>query len=154
MTEQKRRAIVVGTDGSPTATEAVRRAGHLARVEGAALHVVTAYHRESGWSDRGDAKSLAADQQWLASPGAAAGDLALQTAVEVVGPGIELKVHARPGDPVRALIDVAVEVGADLIVVGNKGMNGLAGRLRPTVPNRVSHQAPCDVLIVDTTRAA
>jgi nucleotide-binding universal stress UspA family protein len=154
MTERHQRAIVVGTDGSQTATEAVRRAGELALTEQARLHVVTAYHTDSTWSQRGDAKSLPAGEEWLASPGAAATEMALGSAKEVVGEGVELQVHARPGDPVRALIDVAEEVGAGLIVVGNKGMTGLGGTLRPTVPNRISHHAPCDVLIVDTTRAA
>jgi nucleotide-binding universal stress UspA family protein len=154
MSEQQHRAIVVGTDGSSTATEAVRAAGELARARAAQLHVVTAYHHDTSWSQRGEAKSLPEAQQWVASPGAGASDIALETAEAVVGKGIKIQVHARPGDPVRALIEVAEEVGADLIVVGNKGMTGLAGTLRPTVPNRISHHAPCDVLIVNTSRAA
>jgi nucleotide-binding universal stress UspA family protein len=58
--------------------------------------------------------------------------------------------HALPGDPAKAILSVANEVGADLIVVGNKGMKG-AKRVLGSVPNDIAHQAPCAVLIVSTT---
>ena len=59
-------------------------------------------------------------------------------------------VHAIPGDATAAILRVAQEVNADLIVVGNKGMKG-KGRVLGSVPNTVSHKAPCSVLIVNTT---
>jgi nucleotide-binding universal stress UspA family protein len=51
------------------------------------------------------------------------------------------------------LVEVAGETGARLLVVGNRGMRGTGRMVVPSVPNRVSHRAPCDVLIVDTTAA-
>ena len=58
--------------------------------------------------------------------------------------------HALPGDPAKAILSVANEVGADLIVVGNKGMKG-KGRFLGSVPNDIAHQAACAVLIVSST---
>ena len=60
--------------------------------------------------------------------------------------------YAREGDPADAILDVAEERGADLIVVGNKGMTGAKRFLLGSVPNKVSHHAPCSVLIIRTTR--
>jgi len=59
--------------------------------------------------------------------------------------------HARTGDAADAIIDVAEEVGADLIMVGNKGMTGAKRFLLGSVPNKISHHATCSVLIVHTT---
>ena len=66
-------------------------------------------------------------------------------------PGIDVETHAREGDPADAILDVAEEEGADLIVVGNKGMTGAKRFLLGSVPNKVSHHAPCSVLIIRTT---
>ena len=60
--------------------------------------------------------------------------------------GVEAETYARQGDPADAILDVAEEQGADLIVVGNKGMTGARRFLLGSVPNRVSHHAPCSVL--------
>ena len=65
--------------------------------------------------------------------------------------GVRAEVHARQGDPADAILDVAEETGADLIVVGNKGMTGAKRFLLGSVPNKVSHHAPCSVLIIRTT---
>ncbi len=65
--------------------------------------------------------------------------------------GVEAESRPREGDPADALLDVAEEVGADLIVVGNKGMTGAKRFLLGSVPNKVSHHAPCGVYIVRTT---
>ena len=65
--------------------------------------------------------------------------------------GRQRAIHAREGDPADAILDVAEELGADLIVVGNKGMSGAKRFLLGSVPNKVSHHAPCSVLIVRTT---
>ena len=67
------------------------------------------------------------------------------------GAGAEVRTHARQGDPADALLDVAEELGADVIVVGNKGMTGAKRFLLGSVPNKVSHHAPCSVLIIRTT---
>ena len=63
----------------------------------------------------------------------------------------DVKTHAREGDPADAILDVAEEQGADLIVVGNKGMTGAKRFLLGSVPNKVSHHAPCTVMIIRTT---
>jgi nucleotide-binding universal stress UspA family protein len=55
------------------------------------------------------------------------------------------------GDPVDALVNVAEQEGADLIVVGNKGMAGVRGKVLGSVPNSVAHRAHCAVLILPTT---
>ena len=65
--------------------------------------------------------------------------------------GIRVDIHAREGDPADAILDVAEEQGADLIVVGNKGMTGAKRFLLGSVPNKVSHHAPCSVMIIRTT---
>jgi nucleotide-binding universal stress UspA family protein len=63
---------------------------------------------------------------------------------------VNFTTHALPGDPAKAILTVAKEVGADLIVVGNKGMKG-KGRFLGSVPNDVAHQASCAVLVASTT---
>ena len=65
--------------------------------------------------------------------------------------GVEVATHAREGDPADAILDVAEQTKADLIVVGNKGMTGARRFLLGSVPNKISHHAPCSVFIVRTT---
>jgi nucleotide-binding universal stress UspA family protein len=65
--------------------------------------------------------------------------------------GVPVNVYARQGDPADAIVDVAEEREADLIIVGNKGMTGARRFLLGSVPNKISHHAPCSVLIVRTT---
>jgi len=67
------------------------------------------------------------------------------------GLGITTSTHAREGEPADAILDVAEETGADLIVVGNKGMTGARRFLLGSVPNKISHHAPCGVLIARTS---
>jgi nucleotide-binding universal stress UspA family protein len=77
-------------------------------------------------------------------------DAALQrTIARLRGKGISIDEHAPKGDAADAIVAVAVRENADLIVLGSKGMHG-KGRLLGSVPNKVSHQAPCDLLIVRT----
>ena len=64
--------------------------------------------------------------------------------------GVPVEIFARRGDPADAILDVAEEQGADLIVVGNKGMTGAKRFLLGSVPNKISHHAPCSVLIIRT----
>lgn len=144
--------IVVGTDGSVTADAAVRRAGAVALAEGGLLHLVTAFGRP----DRHVREQLAAvpaEHRWMATPGPAA-ESVLRRGATLVPAEVEVVQHARLGDPVEVLLAVADQVGADVIVVGNVGMSGLPGYVRPSVPNRIAHRARCDVLIVATDGAA
>ena len=64
--------------------------------------------------------------------------------------GVDAEAHVCSGDPAQALISVAADQDADMIVVGNRGMNG-ARRVLGSVPNKVSHNAKCGVLIVPST---
>ncbi len=146
------KSIVVGTDGSDTAKKAVQEAGELAAGIGAAMELVSAYAPVSSQRLREEARQAPDDVQWQVTPREDV-DSMLEDAEEAVGgAGVsEVKRHAREGDPADAILDVAEERGADLIVVGNKGMTGAKRFLLGSVPNKVSHHAPCSVLIVRTT---
>jgi len=145
------RSIVVGTDGSETATEAVRQAVELARSVGGRVQLVSAYEPVSGQRLREEAQQVPGDLEWMVNPRADV-DATLEEAAEIAREqAVEVETHARQGDPADALLDVAEETKADLIVVGNKGMTGARRFLLGSVPNKVSHHAPCSVLIIRTT---
>ena len=144
-------SIVVGTDGSDTAKEAVRQATELAKALGAKIHLVSAYEPVGEGRLREERQQIPDDMQWMVNPREDV-DATLEDAAEVAkNEGIDVEVHARQGDPADAILDVAEETKADLIVVGNKGMTGARRFLLGSVPNKVSHHAPCSVLIVRTT---
>jgi len=65
--------------------------------------------------------------------------------------GVEVQTHPVEADPADAILNIAEKVDADLIVVGNKGMTGARRYFLGSVPNNVSHHAPCSVIIVRTT---
>jgi nucleotide-binding universal stress UspA family protein len=153
-------SIVVGTDGSDTAREAVRRAVDLARALGARLQVVSAYEPVAATPAAAAAAPVAredepgapaADAQWAVAPREGVDAILDDVATAARAAGVDAEVHARQGSPADAILDVAEETGADLIVVGNKGMTGAERFLLGSVPNKVSHHAPCSVLIVRTT---
>jgi nucleotide-binding universal stress UspA family protein len=145
-------SIVVGTDGSDTAREAVRRAIELARDLGARLQVVSAYEPVGGAVAAAVAREAdEADDRWALAPREAVDAILDDVAGVARAAGVEAEVHARQGSPADAILDVAEETGADLIVVGNKDMTGAERFLLGSVPNKVSHHAPCSVLIVRTT---
>jgi nucleotide-binding universal stress UspA family protein len=143
--------IVVGTDGSETAAEAVRQAAELARLTGAKLDLVSAYEPVSGQRLREEARNVPEDLQWMVNPREDVDSTLKSTAEPWVKEGLEVNTFAREGDPADAILDVAEENDADLIVVGNKGMAGAKRFLLGSVPNKVSHHAPCGVWIVRTT---
>ena len=144
-------AIVVGTDGSETAGQAVRQAVELAKAHGAKVQLVSAYEPVSGQRLREESTQVPDDMQWMVNPREDV-DATLEDAAEVAkNEGIDVEVHARQGDPADAILDVAEETKADLIVVGNTGMTGARRFLLGSVPNKVSHHAPCSVLIIRTT---
>ncbi len=142
--------IVVGTDGSDTATDAVRHAVELAKATGAKLEIVSAY--ASGPSGpSGESVEIPGDVQHQTGPRAEVNMILDAAAGEAEKAEVDVHTHPREGDPADALLDVAEEVNADLIVVGNKGMTGAKRFLLGSVPNKVSHHAPCGVYIVRTT---
>lgn len=143
--------IVVGTDGSETAGEAVRQAVDLAKLSGAQLSVVSAYEPVSKRRVEGEKLEAPADVQHEIGPREDV-NLVLDAAAAVARQeGVEVEARPVEGNPADAILGVAEETGADLIVVGNKGMTGARRFLLGSVPNNVSHHAPCSVIIVRTT---
>ena len=146
------KSIVVGTDGSDTAKKAVKEAAELAAAVGAEINLVSAYVPVSNQRLRQEARDVPGDVQWQVTPREDV-DGMLEEAEELVKQADVKSVtkHAREGDPADAILDVAEEQGADLIVVGNKGMTGAKRFVLGSVPNAIAHHAPCNVLIVRTT---
>lgn len=143
--------IVVGTDGSDTAGEAVRQAIELAKATGAKLDVVSAFEPVPQSRLRDEGGDVPGDVAYAVGPREDV-NVVLESAAGVASlAGVEVTTHRREGDPADALLDVAEETGADLVVVGNKGMTGAKRFLLGSVPNKVSHHAPCSVYIVRTT---
>ncbi len=142
-------SILVGTDGSDAAGAAVARAVRLASALGARLQIVSAYEPVSERHLRIKRVQVPSDvqvnmrEEVLALLETARGD------AEAAGVS-RIETFARVGDAADAILDVAEEQGSDLIVVGNKGMTGATRFLLGSVPNKVSHHAPCSVLIVRT----
>ena len=144
-------AIVVGTDGSDTAKEAVRQATELAKQVGDSIDLVSAYEPVSSSRLREEQRDVPPDLEWMVNPREDVEAVLNQAKDEAADAGVEAETFARQGDPADAILDVAEEKGSDLIVVGNKGMTGAKRFLLGSVPNKVSHHAPCSVLIVRTT---
>jgi nucleotide-binding universal stress UspA family protein len=125
--------LLVGTDGSPTAAEAVEVALLVAAPLGAHVHVLSVSD-----ADEDAARSA------LAAPAARAAEL-----------GVACTTHVGVGTNAgRVIVETAARVGADLVVVGDRGMHGVNRLLSGSVPNHVAHNAPCSVLLVDSTRRA
>jgi nucleotide-binding universal stress UspA family protein len=144
-------SIVVGTDGSSTAGEAVRQATELARAVGAKVYLVSAYEPVPEGRLRDERQEVPEDLQWMVNPREDVERTLQEGAQTLEADGIAVETLAREGDPADAILDVAEEQGADLIVVGNKGMTGAKRFLLGSVPNKVSHHAPCSVMIIRTT---
>ncbi|HEX4484110.1 MAG TPA: universal stress protein [Solirubrobacteraceae bacterium] len=145
------KSIVVGTDGSDTATQAVRQAIELARAVNGRLDLVSAYEPVPAQRLNEERRNAPEDLQWAISPREDVDATLQAAAVPAQEAGVPVELFARQGDPADAILDVAEEREADLIVVGNKGMTGAKRFLLGSVPNKVSHHAPCSVLIVRTT---
>jgi nucleotide-binding universal stress UspA family protein len=138
------RSIVVGTDGSPSADAAVRRAAEVAKGTGARVDLVTAYPDVATYRETisSSAKADPIDLRQVAE-----GVLARE-ARALEDQGIEVTTHAREGDPADVIIDVAQEQGADLIIVGARGLSGLQRFLLGSVSSKLSHHAPISVMVV------
>jgi nucleotide-binding universal stress UspA family protein len=141
-------SIVVGTDGSTTAEEAVRQATALARTCGAKLHLVSAFKPLEAMYV--SPEIMPTGIHALVNPEAEATRVLTEAVGKARAEGIEAEMHACAGDPAGVLIDVAEATKADVIVVGNRGMSGKARFLLGSVPNKVSHHAPCTVMIIRT----
>jgi nucleotide-binding universal stress UspA family protein len=143
------RSIVVGTDGSEPADEAVRQATDMASREGARLHLVTAYPdpqilRERTTGTGGGAYTIV-DLREVAE------SLVQRAARDALSKGVGVETHVREGQPAEVIIDVANQEQADLIVVGSRGLTGIKRYLLGSVSSKVSEHAPCSVMIVRAT---
>jgi nucleotide-binding universal stress UspA family protein len=142
------KVVVVGTDGSPTADLAVQAAADIARSLGAALHIVTATRAPRAQLGAASGAPLV-DSGAGAALADEAGQRVGERAAAAYGSGLQVETHAAQGNADDVILGTAVDVGADLIVVGSKGMRG-ARRYLGSVPNSVAHGAHCAVLIVKT----
>jgi nucleotide-binding universal stress UspA family protein len=142
------RHVLVGTDGSPTARLAVRHAAELAIASGARLTIVSAYVRHEG----SPGELVPPDEEgWMTTNAAAATENVIKAQELAKEVGVkDMKGRTDAGDPAGVLLDVATEVAADVIVIGSRGMTAATRFLLGSVPNRISHHAPCDVIIVRT----
>lgn len=144
--------VMVGTDGSDSSYRAVDRAAEVARDAAAKLVIVCAY-RPATRQQVAAAENVLGDDAYQVV-GSSPAEETLRTATErAAGQGTRaVERLAVEGDPVKSLLGAIDEYRADLLVVGNRGLNTLAGRLLGSVPADVSRRAPCDVLIVHTVR--
>ena len=142
--------IIAGTDGSASAERAVAKAAQIAGALGETLHIVTSY------KDPERTAYMAALGGVPVDVGAVdnetrdyAKGIVAQSESRLAESGVPIRTHVCVGEPSDVLITIAEGEGAQMIVVGNRGMSG-ARRMLGSVPNRVSHKAPCCVLIVPT----
>ena len=143
--------IVVGTDGSKTATEAVKTAIELAKLSKATLEIVSAYEPVPQSRLKDESQGISGDVAHSVNPREDVELVLGNAAAEAKKADVDVITHPREGDPADAILDVAEENDADLVLVGNKGMTGARRFLLGSVPNKISHHAPCDVWIVKTT---
>jgi len=132
------------------AQEAVRQATELARALGAQVYLVSAYEPVPAGRLRYESRQVPEDLQWLVNPREDVEATLEEGASALRESGISVETLAREGDPADAILDVAEEKGADLIVVGNTGITGAKRFLLGSVPNKISHHAPCSVMIIRT----
>ncbi len=135
--------VAVGTDGSATAAEAVKEAAEIARRFDAKLVLLSAFQESRS---KGAAEDV--ELQWTWNPSARTRAILERTEAELNRDGIECETRADEGDPADVLVRLAGECGADLLVIGNKGMKR---RVLGSVPKTVTHNADCSVLVVKTT---
>ena len=146
------KTVLVGTDGSESSYRAVERAAQVAADADGKLLIVSAYMAMSDRDQRRASDELGEESYKVVGSHPAedirrdAADLAKKAGAKTVD------TVSQSGDPVDVLVDVIDKRGVDLCVVGNRGLNSLAGRLLGSVPANISHRASCDVLIVHTTK--
>ena len=136
--------VAVGTDGSATAAQAVKEAAEVAKRFGAKLVLLSAFE-DSG---RPPGKGQDIELQWAVSSSARVRSILERVEAELGESGIQCETRVDEGDPAEVLVRLAGECDADLLVIGNKGMRR---RVLGSVPNTVTHKAPCSVLVVKTS---
>jgi len=133
--------VAVGTDGSPTAAEAVRVAAEMAQRFGSELVLLSAFQESVPPSEPDEV-------QWAWSSSARTREILARAEEDLKRDGITCKLLVDQGDPAEVLVRLATECGADVLVIGNRGMGR---RMLGSVPNTVSHKAPCSVFVVKTS---
>ena len=144
----KYNVVVVGTDGSDTSFRAVDRAAKIAADSGAKLVVASAFlGEEQGGTDPDQYR----DEKYRNEGAAPVYDMLRDAASRARDAGAtEVEERAVEGAPVEALVQLADEVKADLLVVGNVGTNSIVGKVLGSVPRAVSKKANTEVLVVET----
>jgi len=143
--------VMVGTDGSDSSFRAVDRAAAVARDADATLVLLTAY-RPMNQRVAQDAADALGDEAYKVAGSSPAEQVLAEARDRALEQGAtKVETVAVEGDPVDALVDEAIRRRVDLLVVGNRGLNSLAGRLLGSVPANITHKASCDVLVVHTT---
>ena len=135
--------VAVGTDGSATADEAVNKAAEIARRFKAKLWLLSVAKDSSLPRQDQDI-----ELQWARNSSARVQSLLENTAKDLGATGIKCETQMAEGDPAEVLVRLATDCRADLLVIGNKGMER---RVLGSVPNTVTHKAACSVLVVKTT---
>jgi nucleotide-binding universal stress UspA family protein len=135
--------IAVATDGSETAAKAVDMAAEMARRFGAKVVLVSVYGGSAGGSS-----GKVDEREFAWNPAARLREILARTERELQDEGIECVTRTGSGNPATAITEIAEKCGADVLVIGNKGMRR---RVLGSVPNSVAHNAPCSVLVVKTT---
>ena len=138
--------VAVGTDGSETAEEAVKQAADIARRFGAKLVLLSAFLDSRG--SQGFAAIAGIELEWASSSQARVRAILERSEAALRQEGIDCETRSGEGDPADVLVRLAEECGADLLVIGNKGMKR---RVLGSVPNTVTHRADCSVMVVKTT---
>jgi len=136
--------VAVGTDGSATAAEAVKVATSLARSFDAELVLISAAQAGKGGPRSGSSE----ETQWITNPAARVREILARAEGEASASGISCRTLVDEGNPGEVLVRLANECGADVLVIGNKGMQR---RMLGSVPNTVAREAPCSVFVVKTT---
>jgi nucleotide-binding universal stress UspA family protein len=142
------KTIAVGTDGSETAQKAVDFAIEMTERYQAKIVFASAYVPVSESRLRKEQEEAPQEIQWSINPSEEVDDTLRKVEQQAKERGLDYASEARNGDPADVIVEIASDHGVDVIVIGNKGMQR---RILGSVPNSVSHNAPCSVLIVKTT---
>ena len=137
--------VAVGVDGSATAAEAVKMAAEVARRFEAELVLLSAYKHPD---DKGPGHGGDAELEWATSSSSRQREVVARTEARLRQEGVRCRTLSDEGNPADVLVRLANQCGADILVVGNKGMQR---RVLGSVPNAVTHKADCSVLVVKTT---
>jgi nucleotide-binding universal stress UspA family protein len=139
--------VAVGTDGSDTASKAVAAAADMARRYDARLVLISAFSDSKGGGPA-NLSGSSLEIQWATSPAARLTEQLERAQEQLRNEGLDCTTMIEEGEPGEVLVSLAERCGADLLVIGNKGMQR---RVLGSVPNTVTHRAGCSVLVVKTT---